>query len=257
VKVEKILQKHGYKPNVLLDQHFLADEKLVVRLLKKLQIKKDDIVFEVGAGIGTFTEKIPKCKKIYAVDIDKKVIAVLKAEVKREYLEVIEGNALEHISKLKFNKLVSSTPYSICEPLFHKLFVADFEKALVIVPEKFHEKVENPQSSFGFFVKMFLNVKKIEDIPKIAFIPAPKVGSVALLVTKKPQSISQELYLQKDKKVKNLLREVLCKNKKMTKKQAKKLIDEKIDNKTMLEGFPGKLKLEELEILEEFVTNTE
>jgi len=75
-----------------------------------------------------------------------------------------------------------------------------------------------------------------------------------LLITKKPQSISQELYLQKDKKVKNLIREVLCKNKKMTKKQAKKLIDEKIDDKAPLESYPSKLKLEELEILEKFIT---
>ena len=107
MKVEKILQKHGYVPNVLLDQHFLADEKLVVKLLKKLQIKKDDIVFEVGAGTGTFTEKISKCKKIYAVDIDKNVLKILKSEVKREELDIIEGNALEHISKLKVSDLPS------------------------------------------------------------------------------------------------------------------------------------------------------
>ena len=86
-------------------------------------------------------------------------------------------------------------------------------------------------------------------------MPKPKVDSVALLITKKKPSISQQIYLQKDKKIKNLLRELLCKNKKLTKKQAKDAINKQFDGSAILEKKPGKLKIEELEELEKFITS--
>ncbi|MEK6967930.1 MAG: rRNA adenine N-6-methyltransferase family protein [Nanoarchaeota archaeon] len=255
MKVEEVLQKYEYKPDMLLDQHFLADEKIVGKLLSLIDINETDVIFEVGAGIGTFTEQIPKCKKIFAVDIDKKVIQILKKEVKRKEMEIIEGNALELLSKLKFTKIMSSTPYSICEPLFHKLFIIDFEKALVIVPEKFSSIITEGKSPLGFFSNLFLEINSIVLIPREKFLPKPKVDSVALLITKKKPSISQQIYLQKDKKIKNLLRELLCKNKKLTKKQAKDAINKQFDGSAILEKKPGKLKIEELEELEKFITS--
>ena len=238
---EKILSKYKIKPDAILDQHFLNDEDLVDELLEDLKIDSKDIVFEVGPGIGTFTSRIRKSKKIIAVEIDPKLCTVLKKEVE---CEIICGNALHYVTQKKFTKLVSSTPYSICEPLLRKLFVVDFEIALVIVPEGFATKILENSTIFGLITNEFLEITKTTEVPSSKFFPVPKTSSNALVIQKKPKSHVQEFLLQDDKLAKNALRETLAKMG-ITKKKAKEQINTAF-KKQILEKKVNLLTFDEL-----------
>lgn len=254
MNIEEVLRKYNYKPDASLDQHFLKDEVLVKRLIKKLDVKKSDIIFEVGSGIGTFTLHIPACRKIYAVDIDEGALSILKKEVKRKDVEIIQGDAIREIGKKKFNKILSSTPYTICEPLIKKMFIAEFELAILIVPEQFSRVITSKKSQLGILANAFLEIAAITAVPRESFNPIPRTDSIALEISKKPINIMQQLYLQRDKKLKNALREALIKTKKVTKKEARRILEKEWGNANFLDKNIMGLTVAELEILDKFVT---
>ncbi len=257
MKVKEVLEKYGIKPNTELDQHFLADEKAAKSAVKLLKVKPTDCILEIGPGIGTLTEHIPSCTLVYAVDIDNTLLAVLKKEVNTEHVKTINANALAEFDKLRFNKIISSTPYSICEPLLHKLFIAQFDLCVLIVPSKFAEIASKPKTKLGFYSSWFLSIETKEEISRDLFYPKPRVDSVVLLITKKPKSIEQELYLQKDKKTKNAIREILIKKKSINKKKAREYIEKNKIPEKILEKNLSTLQFAELKKISEFITNAE
>lgn len=244
--VEKVLKKYKIKPDLLLDQHFLADEKLVDELISLLELKKNDVVFEVGPGIGTFTTKIA-CKTI-AVEIDHRLTKIVSENSKAQ---VILGNALEYITKTKFTKVLSSTPYSICEPLTNKLFLCEFELALLIVPESFAQKLIEKKTKLGLIACEFLQIKKIVEIPKTKFIPVPKTRSQALLLAKIEPNLSQHFLAQDDKKVKNALRQTMIYSGK-TKRRSKELVTKSFKS-ALLEKKVNRLSLDDLSKILDFL----
>ena len=121
----------GRIPKVKLDQHFLIDNKIVDKIIEADKINSKDIILEIGAGKGVLTEEF-KCEVI-AVEIDKKFKKDLKD------FNVIYGDVLKVIDKLKFNKIVGSIPYYISEPLFKKMIKLDFEVAVLLVGKNFYQ----------------------------------------------------------------------------------------------------------------------
>ncbi|NIW13903.1 MAG: methyltransferase domain-containing protein, partial [Candidatus Thorarchaeota archaeon] len=73
---------------------------------------KDDVVLEVGAGLGFLTKLLsPACKKVIAVEVDPKLIKILRSELRNlDNVDIIEGDVLD-ISVPQFNKMVSTPPY--------------------------------------------------------------------------------------------------------------------------------------------------
>ena len=210
--------------NPELDQHFLNDSSAIAEIIKALTIKKQDIIVEIGAGNGALTKNITKCKLI-AIELDNRFADELKQQNLKN-VEIIQGNALELISKLQFNKIISSTPYSICEPLTYKLFELNFDKAVLIFPEGFVKTLVEEDGKLKLFAKEFLKIKQIRKLDRSLFTPKPRVDSVAIAITKtKKQSLLKQLYLQRDKKLKNALRESLVILKHLTKRQAKDKAD--------------------------------
>ncbi len=233
--LEKIFGKYRFAPEPSLDQHFLKDKKIINQILELLNTKEDDTIFEIGAGIGTITKEIPKCKKVYAVELDENAFNILQQEVKhKNHIECINGDAISLIDKLKFSKIISSTPFSICEPLIQKLFTINYEKCVILLPKKFVDNLLQKKTKLGLFVNAFLNINIIAEVPQQAFNPVPRAKTLLLTIEKleqdKSEKLSQDnliiryLYFQRDKKLKNALREILIKLFVLTKKQAKSII---------------------------------
>ena len=227
MNIEEIIKKYKVKPDLIKDQHFLINEKIIKDVVKELKTNKNDIIVEIGSGFGAITEKIPDCKKIIAVEIDGNLAKILKKEIKKNDLEIINENALKIIDELKFTKLISALPYSICEPLFYQLFTLEFETAVLIVPINFYEKIKEKKNKLGLFADAFLNIKEIMKIERNNFFPVPKVDSIALKITKKEGDfILREFFLQKDKRVKNAIISIFIKYLKKTKRKSKSLLKE-------------------------------
>jgi len=192
------------------DQHFLIDITVVKAMVQALEISPKDEVLEIGAGEGAITKElaIKKCKVI-AVEIDERFSDELKK---------IEGNVeviLQDIAYFldncdSFNKIIGNIPFQISEPLLHYLCSArNVERAVLIVPSTFVARVQK-HPIFSAFLKFEI----IQDVPKEAFNPIPAVKSVIVRVVKNTDEnedlfIRRKLYLQRDRKFKNCLRDTL------------------------------------------------
>src|SRR3989344_5223851 len=166
----------SFTPNSNLDQHFLVDKETISDLVKYSNIKKDDVILEIGPGFGELTKELSKkAKKIIAVDIDERFKEYLINMPKN--VEIHFGNALNYLKKEReeksrvFNKIVSSPPYNLCEQILQYLALAKHvEKTILIVPTRFSKKVqENP------FFNSFFNFRVLREVPKESFDPIPRV----------------------------------------------------------------------------------
>lgn len=239
-ELKKRLQEHHLSPNVLKDQHFCIDESILQTLSKTAQLKKDDIILEIGPGPGMLTREIAKhVKKLIAIELDTTLKPLLQDLPKNVDLHF--GNALTILPLHKeFNKLISNLPYQICEPLLQYLTTAKhLELSVLTVPKTFAVKAQQHPIFSSFF-----KIEVIKDVPKEAFYPQPRVLSAIITITpiQNPtdaQFLIQKLHLQRDKKLRNGLRDALIdlyqrKKKTLTKKQAGEIIDSfELSDKTL------------------------
>jgi 16S rRNA (adenine1518-N6/adenine1519-N6)-dimethyltransferase len=268
-----IPENYGIKPDPSKDQHFLVNEKTIGKVIKISGIKPGDRILEIGAGVGTLTRQLVKGKaKVTAVEIDRRLGKALDG-MKDKNLKIIYGNALDVIGRLEFNKVVSSTPYSICEPLMKKLFAKDFDLAVLIVPEKFYLRIssrpgENNYSLLSLKTSSFFSVSLKFKIPRSDFYPEPKTESVVITVKHLPKRdyernpekyVLKEIFLQR-KKLKNSLMEALIsmnKNlfgKEFTKNMARKTISKMKLGKGILEKRIEQISLKDFEMLRKKIT---
>ena len=95
-KTLKLLQSYNISIRKSLSQNFLIDFSLLERLLIYACVTEEDIVLEIGAGLGYLTKLLSeKCKKVIAIEIDRKLVNVLKKEliqtVQTKNIELIKG----------------------------------------------------------------------------------------------------------------------------------------------------------------------
>jgi len=212
-----------------LDQHFLKDKSIIKEIINASELKFDDVVVEIGPGKGIITKELSKrAKRVIAIELDKNFKPYL--DKLPNNVKIIYGNALELITNLKFNKIISNIPYSISEPLFKKLLKINLDTVVLITGKKFFELFSEKDSKWSIISKIFFDVKKVTDIPKEAFDPKPEVNSVILVLKKrknkltKLESLVKEFVLQDDKKVKNALMLSFMRVKNLTKKEAKGIV---------------------------------
>jgi 16S rRNA (adenine1518-N6/adenine1519-N6)-dimethyltransferase len=251
MNIKEIIEKYKIKPDLVKDQHFLCNEKIIKEIVKELKVNDNDIILEIGPGFGAITREIPDCKKIIAIEIDGNLAKILKKEIKKNNLKIIDENALKIIDEIKFTKLISALPYSICEPLFYNLFTLKFETAVLIVPISFYEKMKEKSNKLGLFADAFLKIKEIMKIGRDNFFPVPKVDSVALRITKKKDNfLLREFYLQRDKRVKNAIISIFIKYLSKTKRESKSLLKELALNQELENRLFATVSYQELYKLE-------
>jgi len=246
-KVKKILSSYKIKLDPFKDQFFLIDQEIIKKIVEEAKIRPNEKVVEIGAGLGFITWEIAKrSRNVLAIEIDRRFKPILNKLP--SWVKVVYGDAWKilgglHYSKYKFDKLISSLPYSLCEPIMHKFtYGVKFKTIVFVIPKKFFYKILN-HPIFSAFYK----IEKVLDVPKKAFYPIPRVNSVVAKITpyKNPPLsavICQYLYKHRRSLTKNALVEALIEvspkiyQRKITKNQARKLVQELgIDQKLLKE----------------------
>lgn len=227
-----------------LGQHFLIDNVVLETIIKNSRITKKDIVLEIGPGKGILTKKLSdKCKKLITVELDADLIPLL--ERIDHNIEVINKDIIKIIDKLRFNKIIANIPYHISEPLMKKVLREDIELMILLVGENFW-KILKKEKKLYVMLNSFFEIKKIKTVSPTSFEPKPRVNSVILSFIKKDQEflkkfdkIMNELLLQKDKKLKNGLRNTIINMENKTKREAALIVEnlkipDDIQNKSIL-----------------------
>lgn len=202
----------------------MVDAATVERMCDYASVCRDDVVLDIGAGLGFLTRALAKkCKDVLAVELDKKLVTVLREQTKDvPNIKVIEGDVLKvHIPE--FNKVVSIPPYGISSRLLLWLFERNFDCAVLVFQKEFASRLVADVGSddYGWltvFAYYYVNIELLDDVPNWMFYPPPPVDSVIVrLKPKKPppfklkneeffRHLVRSLFTQRNRKVKNVFK---------------------------------------------------
>ena len=190
--VKKELSEYGLFPKKRLGQHFLVDLNILNRVVRTAQVGKEDIVLEIGPGLGEMTLALARqAEKVIAVEIDERLVAILRQKLKGyPNVEVIKSDILKMDFKRLFRKetrlikVVANLPYQISTPLLFRFIESKeiFSVLFLMLQKEVAERmVASPgRKEYGplsIFIQTFADVSIQFIIKPSAFFPPPKVES--------------------------------------------------------------------------------
>lgn len=211
-----ILNKYGFNFQKKFGQNFLIDTHVLEKIIRAAEITKDDLVLEIGPGIGTMTQYLcESARKVIAVEIDKNLIPILTTDTLAAYDNVTVIN--EDVLKLDLKalaekendgrpiKVVANLPYYITTPIIMGLFESHVPLASVTVMVQ-KEVAERMQAAPGgkdygalsLAVQYYATPYIAANVPPNCFMPRPNVGSAVIRLTlheKSPVTVKDEALL--------------------------------------------------------------
>ena len=196
-----------------LGQNFLIDGEVIQDIIDYAQITKDDVVLEIGPGVGFVTEQLVKyAKKVIAVELDEEAIKELEANDelnKYDNLKIIHNDILKtDLSTLceENIKVVANIPYYITSPIIAHLLgeIDDLNNKnrskivdiILMVQEEVARRIVATEKSSGkqyglltILAQFWADCEIIRLVGRKSFYPAPKVNSalVSLKVRQEPK----------------------------------------------------------------------
>lgn len=195
------IKKYEFAFQKKFGQNFLIDDHVITKIINAAEITKDDLVLEIGPGIGTMTQYLAEsARKVIAVEIDKNLIPIL-GETLAEYDNVTVIN--EDILKLDINRLVeeenagkpikvvANLPYYITTPIIMGLFESHvpLQSITVMVQKEVADRMQvGPGSkdygALSLAVQYYAKPYIAANVPPNCFIPRPGVGSAVIRLTR-------------------------------------------------------------------------
>jgi 16S rRNA (adenine1518-N6/adenine1519-N6)-dimethyltransferase len=181
-EVQLILDQLKFKPKKSLGQNFLIDKNVLDKIVAESNISSDDIILEVGSGLGALTTRlIERAKKTYAIEIDPILCKYLEEKFSAyKNIEIINRDILK--ADLPFhNKVVANIPYTITGPILEKVFFkSDPPEGIMIIEKKISKRIffKGDYKNFSRItigVNSFMKPIFMRDISSHCFYPVPKI----------------------------------------------------------------------------------
>lgn len=203
-----IMKKYNIKANKSLGQNFLISQEVVEKIVDCSQITKEDLVIEIGPGLGTLTKYLlEKAGKVICIELDTKMLQILedrfslydnfelinKDVLKVDLKEIIEKEKAE--GKIKKVKIVANLPYYITTPIIMKLLEEELEleSITVMIQKEVADRLiavpgQKNTGAITYSVYYYASSEGILEVPNNSFIPEPEVTSkvIKLNIRKEP-----------------------------------------------------------------------
>ena len=196
-ETKSIMKKYNIKANKSLGQNFLINDEVIENIVKSSNLSKEDMVIEIGPGLGTLTKRLlEEAGKVLCVELDKKMINILqdrfaendKFEVINEDILKVDLNQIIKQNKkdnnIKNVKIVANLPYYITTPIIMKLLEEklEIESITVMIQKEVADRlIEVPggknTGAITYTVYYYCESEKIMEVPNSSFIPEPEVTS--------------------------------------------------------------------------------
>ena len=195
--VSAVLKRFGFTFQKKYGQNFLIDDNILSKIIENADIRKGDVVLEIGPGIGTMTEELSKAaSKVIAVEIDNHLIPILEDTlfnhnnvtiINNDILKTdIESIAAEY-NEGKPIKVVANLPYYITTPIIMELLEKKLpiESITVMVQKEVALRMQaGPGSKDYGALSLAIQYYTEPELVCIAapddFMPSPKVESAVI-----------------------------------------------------------------------------
>lgn len=196
----EILQKYQFRFQKKFGQNFLIDTHVLEKIVEAAGIRKDDLVLEIGPGIGTLTQYLCEAAgEVVAVEIDRNLIPILE-DTLSSYENVTVVN--EDVLKMDLNRLVmernsgkpikvvANLPYYITTPIIMGLFEAHvpLTSITVMIQKEVAERMKaapgtKEYGALSLAVQFYADAYLAANVPPNCFMPRPAVGSAVIRLT--------------------------------------------------------------------------
>jgi len=200
LRTKLIMERYGFNLKKKFGQNFLIDQGILSGIVEGAALTKDDVVIEIGPGIGSLTQFLADhAKEVLAVEIDTSLIPILE-ETLADYdnVEVLNADVLKvdlkKIIEDKWQgqkvKVVANLPYYITTPIIMGLFEKHIplESITVMIQKEVADRMQAKPSTKDYgaltlAVQYYSNPKVVLQVPPTCFIPRPKVGSSVICLS--------------------------------------------------------------------------
>jgi len=201
VQTKRRLRQSGLKARKGLGQHFLVDREVLEAILAAAEVSPDDIIVEVGPGLGILTgELAQKAGGVIAIELDDRLAALLKKMlasfknvtiVNDDVLNIEPGDLLKR-QKSPDYKVVANLPYYITSPVLRHFLEAEAKPKVMVVmvqAEVAEAIAARPgdMSLLSISVQFYGRPEIVSRVPARSFYPAPEVDSAVLRIELYPQ----------------------------------------------------------------------
>lgn len=197
-----IVEKYGFNFTKSLGQNFLVDANVLNKIVDGAEINSEDIVFEIGTGIGTLTYELAKrAKKVVAIEIDSRLIPILKDTlsefdnvniINQDILKVDLKAVVEEHAGNNPIKVVANLPYYITTPIIMRFLEEgiNLDSMVIMIQKEVADRIAAKPStkeygSLSVAIQYYADSKIIAKAPKGAFVPSPNVDSSVLKISVK------------------------------------------------------------------------
>jgi 16S rRNA (adenine1518-N6/adenine1519-N6)-dimethyltransferase len=196
------LKELKIRPRKSLGQHFVQDPNILRKIVEEAALEPEDIVVEVGAGLGSLTAPLAeRTQKVYALEIDPRLAEALRKRfLGMEQVEVIQGDALKFDFAPIFKKwrrrmkVVANLPYEISSPMIFRLLKErEYFSLLVLMLqlEVARRVVARPGTKdygpLSLWTRLYCRTAIAFKVGPRAFHPPPKVDSAVVKFEILPQ----------------------------------------------------------------------
>lgn len=202
LNTKKIIETFNVRPIKSLGQNFLVDNNVIQKIISVSEIDKDDVIVEVGPGVGSLTYQLAQIgSKIIAVEIDKYLIPLLNENLKQfSNVQIINSDILklnlnEVLDSSKNIKIISNLPYYITTPVIMKFIEEDLNIDLMVLmmqKEVARRIVATPGTKdygvLSVIIQYYSMPEIMFNVSNNCFIPKPEVESsvIKLKINKTP-----------------------------------------------------------------------
>lgn len=203
-----IMKKYGIVANKKWGQNFLINQNVVNEMIEKSKISSEDLIIEIGPGLGTLTARLlEKASKVIVIELDERMLQILQDRflmyknfeiihedvLKVDLTQIIKEN--KQIENIKKVKIVANLPYYITTPIIMKLLEEKLEidSITVMIQKEVADRLtaipgKENTGAITYSVYYYAQAEEILTVPNDSFIPEPEVNSevITLKIRKNP-----------------------------------------------------------------------
>lgn len=202
--VRDLLGKYGFRCRKSLGQNFLVDANIVNKIISSASLDRDDVVVEIGPGLGVITRAAAMvAKKVVSVELDRGLLPILEETLRGAgNISIVPGDAMEaDLDDIVKNyaghsgeyKLIANLPYYITTPLLMRLLRSGFNisQFVIMVQMEVAERIAalpggKDYGALTVAVRYYARARYLFRVPGTVFIPRPDVDSAVLELVRRP-----------------------------------------------------------------------